>query len=217
MELQTVLKQISELIKEIQSGGQQQHTVDQPPVFFHLKDLGGSNLWGTRARAYVQGLHDLYSIVADKEVISRKAVETLLQTAILKAIKKDETTSFEQRLKSALDDLRRAMVEKPRNWQTEIRVVGLAKDGLPFKLGNIEFHFADDDYVRDILELISFITVDSGTTATPAQKESFKKALKDDLIENYSGRSYRPCYFSIDRHRCRAPQSIEECGAHWIP
>lgn len=155
---------------------------ENPEIMFAQKDEGGLALSCEEAREYVEYLNVLSSPKAVGDRYSRKAVEKLMQTAILKALdinKQRVEKTFEQRLKGAIKELRAALKAKPKLWTVHMRVDGLAPDGLPQRFGKAEFYVADEPRIEQLKQSINAI-IDSGSS-TAETKQSAKAHLSQNI------------------------------------
>jgi hypothetical protein len=113
--------------------------------------LGGVLMAETEANEYRLLVNDVCLSVArrfgkgksaDELHISKGAIESAIQTTILKAldVRKEDTESFEKRLATCLDELKATVLTKPEPWLVHMEVRGLAPELLPYRFGEIEFY-----------------------------------------------------------------------------
>jgi len=154
-------------------------------VLFGQKDEGWVLLSNDEALEYRQCLDELSSSIEDR--YSRKTVEKLMQTAILKAldIKKRRTErSFEKRLERAIKELQYTLKAKPPTWTVHLRVEGLAPAGLPKKFGKVEFYVADESRIKQLMQDINTI-IDLGVN-NPEVKQDIK-SLTGQKLKSLTG------------------------------
>jgi len=154
-------------------------------VLFGQKDEGWVLLSNDEALEYRQCLNELSSSIEDR--YSRKAVEQLMQTAILKAldIKKQRTKiPFEKRLESAIKELQNTLKAKPTTWTVHLRVEGLAPAGLPKKFGKVEFYFADEARIKQLIQDINTV-IDLGANNPEVKKDV--KSLTGQKLKSLTG------------------------------
>lgn len=123
--------------------------------------LGGGVLMAeTEAHEYRLLVNDVCLSVArhfgkakssDELHISKGAIESAIQTTILKAldVRKKSTESFEKRLATSLDELKATVLTKPEPWLVHMEVRGLAPEQLPHRFGEIEFYVSGSPREED--------------------------------------------------------------------
>lgn len=189
MSLNETLKELSAFIKEIAAKGNQPVPSNQPTLWFSHRDLGGLILWEDEVVQYKRCLDGLYKTVAATGYFSRKAVESLLQVAVLRALDAVNAfphTSLDQRLGESLKELQAALATKPSFWSVHIRVIGLAPAGLPVDIGKVRFYQADEERMSELLDKTNVI-IESGTN-TPEQKHAFKEDFAKELRDQFGGK-----------------------------
>lgn len=150
-------------------------------IFFSHADEGTLFLNGKEAIQYRQCLKLLIEAKGD-ESISPKAIETLFQKTILIVHdfnKKRKDTPFDQRLKSAIDELHSSLIATPTTFSVYYPVFGLKLDGLPIKVGNVQFCIFDDVHLEKFLK---FLNEYEGDESEKAKRMSFADSLKKSII-----------------------------------
>ena len=163
-------------------------------IMFSQADEGGLRLNREEAREYQYCLDAILSsrlsskgkgIYVDDRY-NRKAVEKLMQTAILKALDikhKRPEEPFKQRLKDAIKELRTALTAKPKRWMVHMRVEGLAPEGLPQRFGKVGFYIADESRIEQLKQPINAV-VASGPS-TPEKKQSLKSPFGQMIDDSF--------------------------------
>lgn len=174
------LNEISKFIKslDIVEGISREAEYD---LFFSQADEGTLLLSGKEAIQYRECLKLLIDIVGD-ESISPKAIETLYQKTILTALdihEKRRDKPFEQRLKVAIDELQSSLTTPPTTFSVYYPVFGLALDGLPIQIGNVQFCKFDDVHLEKFME---FLTGYEGDENEKTTRMSFADSIKQSEI-----------------------------------
>jgi hypothetical protein len=124
-------------------------------VSFSDEKLGGLLLANEDASEYRMHVDNIYEATAGKrEHISRAAVESLVQKAILESVdpaNAAQEKDFAKRLAAAMKELGEQLQEEPRLWEVHFPVEGISKDKLPYTFGVCEFYFGDDIYIERLL------------------------------------------------------------------
>ena len=79
--------------------------------------------------------------------VSKRAVNSLLDDFLLRIViarESEEKAGLGERLAEEVQALKAGLFEKPRNWEVQRVVEGLAPSGLPFSVGQVEFEFLDE-------------------------------------------------------------------------
>jgi hypothetical protein len=189
MSLKEILDATRQLIRAIEADdGLAGRESGAPRIMFSRADLGGISLYGDLATEYQRNLRDLYALVARKQVLGLRAVEALLQTAILTALditKKQPGQSFEQRLEQAIAVLQQSTQATPDEWQLHFRVMGIAPQGLPITLGNMRLYHATEDSLRhEVDRLNSYI---DSTKNMPNEKQALKDVIGSEVGKGLRG------------------------------
>lgn len=115
-----------------------------------LSEAGGLEYQNAANEVYLSvARHFGHSKTPDELHISKRAVESAIQSAILKSldIPKQCADPFEKRLAQSLAELKTTLLENPKQWIVHIEVRGLAPDGLPHTFGQVEFQVSDGTLV----------------------------------------------------------------------
>jgi hypothetical protein len=155
MELKNALAKLGDFIARVnqQSDAKPEQSNPLPVIVEKLvgwttpisrNDLGGVMLDGNESSEYRGHIEDLFLAVAAKtEHISRGTIESAIQLAILKALdipKSNAEPDFEKRLSISLDELKTTLLKRSEQYLVHMEVCGLAPDGLPHRVGDIEFY-----------------------------------------------------------------------------
>jgi len=144
-------------------------------LFFSRADEGTLFLDREKSREYEDCLRALWEVVSSGEQISLRAVEGLFQNAIFEAldIKKKRTPEFNVRLDQALRELRFRLTAAPQRYLVYCPLNGLASEGLPSKVGNLEFVVFGDKQLDLFRDAVAKHKVDE------QQLEMRRRVLKD--------------------------------------
>ena len=134
LNLRDTIEKLAALIKRLKdemssAEGVRVYGMNTDFVSFSEADLGGLILTDADAKEYRQCVDAIYALVAGKaEHISRSAVESFIQSTMLKAIDPVQAAvekDFSKRLESALVALKEELKAKPRIWEVHFPVDGL--------------------------------------------------------------------------------------------
>lgn len=115
-------------------------------MMFSREEYGGLLLDSADVREYQATYTLLCDAIGDEYVVSRRTIDSALQTAILSAINPRGASpdrDFETRLDDAIATLRKALGEKLRSFVVFFPVEGLEKDGLPAETGPVTWCLFD--------------------------------------------------------------------------
>jgi hypothetical protein len=117
----------------------------QGGTYFEREPYGALALAGDERTSYKNCLYDVTEIATKNELISKAAVESHVQTAILKVVNADAHSAeeFNQRLAEAMAELKRSLLLTPARWELHLQVLGLSADTLPQQFGPCRFYLAD--------------------------------------------------------------------------
>lgn len=141
-----VVEDFLRAIKDVDTNASVEDT-GTPEVMFWRRDEGVVSLRGETARQYRQCIDALETAVAHEKLISRKAIEKALQTAILAVLDRRRLrrgTKFGRRLNDARQELEQSLAGPLQRFQAYKRVVGLSPEGLPLTVGQVEFVVFDE-------------------------------------------------------------------------
>jgi hypothetical protein len=173
--MNNALDKLSEYIKSLENS-EEISDVSKYDLFFSSKDEGTLFLESEEVTRYRETLLLLYETIKG-EFISEKTFESLCQRAILYTLDIKEQRrekTFDQRLKVALEELRKSLTAKPSAFQVYYPIGGLAKDGLPVKVGNVTFCVFEKDH------LLRFIDILNQYEGDPKEKEN-RIAMIDEI------------------------------------
>ena len=150
-------------------------------LFFSLADEGTLLLSGQEAVQYREYLKMLIDTIGN-ENISPKAIETLYQKTILTVLdihEKRRDKTFEQRLDIAISELQSSLTTSPKTFSVYYPVFGLALDGLPIQVGNVQFCKFDDVHLERFMK---FLNEYEGDENEKRQRMSFADSIKQSEI-----------------------------------
>jgi len=151
-------------------------------VSFGTQELGGLLLTDEDAKEYRQCVDAIYAEVSGKtERISRSAVESFIQAAILKGVdpaRAATETDFSKRLESALVTLEEELQAKPSTWEVHFPVKGLLTDKLPTTFGKCEFYFGDDAFLNRLLERVDHVLSNCGHESAQEAKQGIRDRIQ---------------------------------------
>lgn len=131
-------------------------------LLFSRADEGTISLDRETTRQYEDCLLALWEAVSSGERISLRAVEGLFQDAIFDAvdIRKKREREMDARLNRALQELRLRLTAVPQRFLVYCPVNGLARQGLPSRVGNIEFVVFGKEQLDQIRDAVATHSVD---------------------------------------------------------
>ena len=150
------LKKLKKYISEISDFGPYSKDFT-PEIFFSRADDGVLYLNGEEARKYLLCLREIVESATHNEQISPKAVENLVQKAILDSLDINERrkdVAFNKRVEQAIRELKESLSKKPITTQVYFPIAGLAKDDLPFEFGNVIFQEFSKDNVQQFQDIL---------------------------------------------------------------
>lgn len=144
--LNAALKVVSAFIESLMSSEMPSSEDRRFDLYFWHAGEGTLFLSAEEAQQYRACLRALLEVVSSTEKISPRAAEGVFQNAIFGAldIRKQRTPEFKARLDQALQELRQRLTAAPQTFRVYHRVNGLAPEGLPSTVGNVEFVVFDD-------------------------------------------------------------------------
>lgn len=195
LSLKEATRKLTELIKRLEReqrlagqtsavGAVKTYSVNSDLVSFWTQDLGGLMLTDDDAKEYRQCVDAMHAQASGKtEHISRSAIESFIQGAILRALdplgiatEKD----FEKRLASALVNLTEELKAEPSIWETHFPVDGLLTEKLPHTFGRCEFYFGDETVLNKLLERIHRIVLpNAGEDVARIDKWSIRQRIQE--------------------------------------
>lgn len=132
------------------------HDLSDDFIMMSHDDLGTCTLTGSEAREYRRVLDGLQPGALHPSVVSRKAVEKLVQRSILRYLKSISTKEKppEKVLLSSMMELRKSLQSPKRGFVVYHPLEGLALAGLPCRVGRITFIHADANAIENLLSWI---------------------------------------------------------------
>ncbi len=119
---------------------------------------------------------------------SKRAVELLMQKAILRALDTNHLRSdrsFNDRLRESINELRDKLMASLMDWVVHMRIEGLAPEGLPYKFGKVNFWVADENNLDELKKPYNAII--DGRTDPPETKLSLKTEFENSIKEHFLG------------------------------
>lgn len=144
------LRYIEEFIRSIHRNLVPQGSSGPAALWLSQVDEGTLLLSDTEATEYSDVASRLFEQFVKKEEMSRRSAERYLQKALFDALDLRSRSSipFEQRLASAVAQLRSQMMEAAENYTCYVPVGGLDTDGLPCQLGKLRFVVLNEAQLR---------------------------------------------------------------------
>jgi len=136
-----VFKEIEDFILSLENTNEDLEDISSTEVFFSYGELGGLYLSDIDSKKYYHCLTLLLSVI-NENLISKKEVEVIFQKTILTVLdieNKQSGRSFEDRLSASLKELRKKIKGEPIAYDVYYQIQGLSEEGLPFKVGNVQF------------------------------------------------------------------------------
>jgi len=196
--LDKALKKLKEYIKSI-SDFEPYSKGFASEIFFSRGEDGILSLNGEEARHYVICLNEIVEEATHNDQISRKAVENLVQNAILAALDINERRkgiSFNDRVEQAVEELRLSLRRNPVSTEVYFPIAGLSKEGLPFEFGNVVFREFDYDNVQQFQEVLD-------KQVFPREEKETRRII-DDLKKTSLGKVFGLVYVkAIDNDAVR--------------
>jgi hypothetical protein len=139
------------------TSNEQQATSQDFELRLWRQEEGTLSLDGSETRQFRICLAALIAAVIDSDYLSARAVETALQQAVFAVvdIPQRRAPEIEVRSTDAIRDLRQYLTRPPQRFRVVARVNGLADDGLPTVVGNVEFAKFDSSQLNYFRSAIS--------------------------------------------------------------
>jgi hypothetical protein len=142
---------------QAEADGVRHYGIKDDFLTFEEEGLGGLILTNEDAKEYRRCVDGMHEIAAGKaERISRSAVASLIQRAILKALDVTCTAAerdFPKRLATALAELKQELRAKPVLWEVHLSAE-LMSEKLPYTSGRCEFYLGDSTSVPRLLQRV---------------------------------------------------------------
>lgn len=161
---------------------EEQSEIFEYDVFFSIADEGALILSGDKAVHYRNCLNQLVNSIGN-ELFSNKSIEAYFQRTILTALdiqKKRQQIPFEQRIKAAIEDLKKSLLATPIDFDVFYPVKGLALDGLPLQVGNVQFYKFDDEHFERLINFL--VEYEIHENETKGKKELLDLIKQSDII-----------------------------------
>ncbi len=149
--------------------------------FFMKSEEGALFLDKKDTLSYYQILQELYSCV-DGDKISRKKIEDIFQNTILFCLdinKKRPEQTLRERITQAVEYLKKELFQKDKKFIVYYQVLGLLPDGLPIKIGNVNFDCFTDLYKKPFIDAFHSSTIEDGNV-----KEFYSDYINTSQINN---------------------------------
>ena len=127
------------------------------------------------AQLYRGIVEDLYSTVQNRG-IGKRNIENWTTDFIFASLRFSEVAVAESTAQLAMRELRAKLQQVPQDWQIQVSVGGLDPNGLPAKVGQVEFHVFDERREKEVTAQMLTTVDGSGSTA---KTEEF---IRDNLL-----------------------------------
>ncbi|HEY62512.1 MAG TPA: hypothetical protein G4N95_07665 [Anaerolineae bacterium] len=157
-----------------------------PEIFFSRAEDGVLFLNGEDARNYLRCLKEIVEVATHNEQISQKAVENLVQKAILASLdinERREDVAFNKRIDQAISELRESLRKKPITMQVYFPIAGLAKEGLPFEFGNVVLQEFNKDNIQQFQDILD-------NQKIPVEEKENIQSIVDDISKKSIGKIF---------------------------
>jgi len=170
---------------QAEADGVRHYGIKDDFLTFEEQGLGGLILTNEDAKEYRRCLDGMHEIAAGKaERISRPAVASLIQRAILKALDVTRTAAerdFSKRLATALAELRQELGAKPVLWEVHLSAE-LMPEKLPYTFGRCEFYLGDSTSVPILLQRVGRSKASGKEDATSREISQFVREAVNETI-----------------------------------
>jgi hypothetical protein len=184
--LNEVLRSVANFIQSLEIEGDMLSSIHFDfDVFFSTGQDQALYLDVEDSRQYRECLKRLRDTVTVTEQITPKTVEKLFQQAILDVLDlhhRRSELSREQRLKEAIETLKTEFTSEPHIFQVYYPVAGLALEGLPKKVGRVEFCIFNETHISRFRDLLD------RQQLSPKNKQDSLELL-DEMTKNLLGNS----------------------------
>jgi hypothetical protein len=197
MQINEALNDITAFLKNIRFEDSD-FDISQGITTFHQTQIGGMALTGSDRSTYIACLNGLITAVEDElstaikkngankdNSFSRKGLERLLQTTLLKAWNAEEGLNQipENRIQTAIKWLRKELTSPPMDYLVYMAVTGVDQSHLPVKIGKLTFVASKSTAARELRELTcnKLIPSDPGKDETIGAKQQINDMLKTVL------------------------------------
>lgn len=183
--IEDALQKLNEFIVNLEGKGDLSKRKLEPfeiGLIFGHYDEGVLVLNREETNEYWECLDELYYCRETYQHHSKRAVELLMQKAILYALDikhKLRDMPFEDRLAKAIKETRKKLMDHPKSWVVHMRIEGLAPEGLPYKFGKVNFWVADENNLDELKKPYNAII--DGRTDPPETKLSLKTEFENSI------------------------------------
>jgi hypothetical protein len=104
-------------------------------------------LVGDDADIYTDIASSIYEALAGRRSVSKQAVKGLVDDFFMRVLTEGDSTQnpkLGEQVNEQAKQLKIALFEKPKNWEVQLMVEGLAPSGLPSDGGQVRFQYLDD-------------------------------------------------------------------------
>jgi Apea-like HEPN len=194
MQVEDALREITKLLKELRFGSDDLD-MSYGATTFSRFEFGGMALTGNERGGYIRCLNALVTAVDDEVAkaikkngpkretsFSRKGLENLLQTTLLKAWDAEEGLQQipEQRIQAAVKWLRKELTAPPQAYVVYMAAVGVDQANLPVTVGKLTFFSADSPVITQLRDLASTRLFGSGSDNSKVHdaKQQFDRMMQ---------------------------------------
>jgi hypothetical protein len=104
-------------------------------------------LVGDDADRYADIASSIYEALSGRRPVSKQAVKGLVDDFFMRVLTDGDSArnpNLGEQVKEEAKQLKIALFEKPKNWEVQLMVEGLAPSGLPSQVGQVQFQYLDD-------------------------------------------------------------------------
>jgi hypothetical protein len=171
MDLNEELRSLAEFVKnlnvtdEVAGGAFQNSTV--------LISRGDNTiiLVGDDADKYTETVSSIYKAISERRIVSKKSVSDLIGDFFLRVLRGGDhkkNPNLAKQTDTGMQELKSALFEKPKNWDVQLIVEGLAPSGLPITIGQVHFLYLDEaplsklkDRIGDVVKRLGMKDADA--------------------------------------------------------
>jgi hypothetical protein len=185
MNKKSVLDSVRRLAKQVQeeSSGA---TVGLGMMFWH-KQLGALELPVSAVPMYHQCIKDLHKIFAPKEELSAAAVETHLQSTLLKIVGGDHGIETKDRLKNAVQELEVALTTPPRKWNVHVPLRGMSAERMPYTFGKVQFMRGDAQLTEQLATLVPVKAPPDFSKSKARKERRAREEIRNEVRKEFDG------------------------------
>lgn len=115
-------------------------------------------LVGDDAETYTDIVSSIYQAVSERRPVSKRSVSDLVGDFFLKVLKGGDHRQnpfLGNQTDAGVHELKSALFEKPKNWEVQLIVEGLAPSGLPMDVGQVQFLYLDESPLSQLKNRLS--------------------------------------------------------------